>query len=181
MAITSVSALADIKIVFNEIYSNGVNNPVNLPSEFRELLEYANGSSAGQVNLCVLITESGKAASGNTDYDLRALADDGTKGTVSFSAIHLIAFKNKRTTASALLLLGPKDGTNGVGIKDAPTAGLGFWNAGTERIVVPQGGFVILQSDTAIPVNATYKDLRVSTSAVSGDTNSWDLMILGRS
>jgi len=181
MSVTSVSGKIKIDCSFDEIWSNGVNPGSRIPNQFDLTKKLPQGTASGEIDLGVFIAADGVAAGANTDYDLNALAD-ALKGTQDFATVKLIAIRNNRTTALANLLIGPKDGTNGFGILGSPTAGKGFWNAGTERnVVAPGEGWVVLWNADGVPVNATFKDLRVTTSAVSGSTNSWDLMILGTS
>lgn len=181
MPVTSVSGKINIDCSFNEIWDNGVNAGARIPNRLNNSFKLANGSASGEIDLGVFIAARSVAAGGNTDYDLNAVVST-SQGEIDFSTVKLIAIRNNRTTALANLLIGPKDGTNGFGILGSPTAGKGFWNAGTERnVVAPNSGWVVLWNTDGVPVNATFKDLRVTTSAVSGSTNSWDLMILGTS
>ena len=181
MSVTSVSGKISIDCSFDEIWDNGVNSGARIPNKFSLVKKLPQGTASGEIDLGIFIAADGVAAGTNTDYDLNAVVDD-LKGEIDFSTVKLIAIRNNRTTAIANLLIGPKDGTNGFGILGSPTAGKGFWNAGTERnVVAPGEGWVVLWNADGVPVSATFKDLRVTTSAVSGSTNSWDLMILGTS
>ena len=147
-----------------------------------EAITYANGEVAGKINLAAYVYASGIAASSNTDYDLRAITDStGLQGELEFANISAIVVQNLRTTALAWLKVGPKDGTNGFGILGSPTANIGLFNAGTDRVVVPPGGCVVLASTQLIPTSVAYKDLRITCSGVTGDTNSWKMLILGQS
>jgi len=147
-----------------------------------EAITYANGEVAGKINLAAYVYASDIAASSITDYDLRAITDStGLQGELEFANVSAIVVQNLRTTAMAWLKVGPKDGTSGFGILGSPTANVGLFNAGTDRVVVPPGGCVVLASTQLIPTNVTFKDLRIMASGVSGDTNSWKMLILGQS
>lgn len=181
MPVSSVSARLSLNVKTTLIYSPGDGQPnARIPVELLENVKLPHGEAAGEVNLCAYVRAVDVAASTNVDYDLRALDDStGLQNGAEFASVSAIVLRNNRDTALAGLKIGPKDGANGVGILGSPAAGKGLFNAGTDRIVVPPGGFVVLYAGEAFPTSATFKDLRVSTSAVAGDVNGWDLLILG--
>ena len=95
----------------------------------------------------------------------------------------LIAVRNKRTTALAYLDVGPH-ATNGFG---RLVSSRGFWpadvgaDADQGSIVAPDSWLVLYAKD-GVPVTAGTGDmLRVTTSGVVGSTNTWDLLVIGRS
>jgi hypothetical protein len=163
------------------LYRPGDGQPIaSLPVGISSALKLPNGEAVGEINAVAFIRAENIAASANTDYDLRALTDStGLTGEQEFASVSAIVLRNRRSTALAWLKFGPKDGTNGALILGSPTAGKGLFNAGTDRLVIPPNGIAVLYSGEAIPTSATFKDLRVTASAVTGDTNAWDLLILG--
>jgi hypothetical protein len=150
---------------------------------FHQLLNLANGTSDGQINRLYFVQETLKAASATTSYDLSGSLEDAFGDAVVFAEVCLIAIYNRRTTALANLNLGPHV-TNGFG---RLASSLGFWpadaaaDADQGSIVMPEG-WLVLYNPGGVPVTAGSGDiLAVITSAVVGSTNSWDLMIAGRS
>jgi hypothetical protein len=104
-------------------------------------------------------------------------------GAVVFAEVCLIAVRNKRTTALAYLDVGPH-ATNGFG---RLASSRGFWPAdiaadADQGSIVAPDSWLILYNKDGVPVTAGTADiLRVTTSAVVGSTNSWDILVLGRS
>jgi hypothetical protein len=170
-----------------EIIASGIKSGT-IPSEFAAFIDVPTGTTDGACDVIYTKSESGKAASGTTSYDLTALVD--TYGTaITFAETFLIVLWNKRTTALATLSVGPH-ATNGHGVL---SSGRGYWNAalgsGGGNIVQPSHAtradlksFLVLHNVDGVPVvNGSTDVLAVTTSAVSGDTNAWDLMVVGRS
>jgi len=181
MSLVSLSATLDLAVAARLLYRPGDGqNIASLPVVVSSAISLPNGASAGKVDCAAYIKAENIAASANTDYDLRALTDStGLTGEQEFASVSAIVIKNTRSTALAWLKFGPKDGTNGALILGSPTAGKGLFNAGTDRIVIPPNGIAVLYSGEAIPTSATFKDLRVTASGVTGDTNGWEMLILG--
>ncbi len=181
MSLVSLSATLDIAVSARMLYRPGEGQPIaSLPVGISSALKLPNGDAVGEVDCAAFIRAEGVAASANVDYDLRALTDStGLTGEQEFASVSAIVIRNRRATALAWLKFGPKDGTNGALILGSPTAQKGLFNAGTDRIVIPPNGIAVLYSGEAIPTSATFKDLRVSCSGVTGDVNAWDLLILG--
>lgn len=164
-----------------------------IPAVIEEYIDLENGTTDGSAcDKMYQIKESAKAASSTTSYDLAggALTDiDGA--TVTFAEVCLICLINKRTTALAYILVGPHT-TNGFGVL---AAGKGFWGAhvtaGGGNIIGPAGtptpgnsggSWVCLYDYTGVPVGAGATDvLAVVCSAVFGDINAWEGVIIGRS
>jgi hypothetical protein len=164
----------------------------SLLADFAEAIELANGTTDGSAcDLVYAETKTGIAASSTTSYDLAGSLLDKNGATITFKEVCLIALRNKRTTAQAVLTVGPH-GTNGFG---ALTGGKGFWqaavNAGGGNVVGVAGtagpgnsgaSWFILYDWTGVPVTAATADiLAIVASAIAGDTNSWDIVIIGRS
>ena len=154
-----------------------------LPAGIKEVIDLANGTSDGlNCDLVYGITETGKAASSTTEYDLAGSLTDINGNVITFKEVCLIALRNKRTTAGAYLLFGPS-AANGFGLT-------GPWNsalaAGGERVgpaySSTQGSWVVHYDATGFAVTAGTADkLSVTCAAVAGDTYTWDLVVIGRS
>lgn len=174
------SASVQIDIKGHQLLASGINAGV-IPARFREILDLPNGTTDGKIDIVFADTKSGIAASATTTYDLSGSLTNAVAATAVFAEIVLIAIKNKRTTAQATLTIGPHSSA-GFGILGS---GKGFWVAaqgsGGGSVVGP-GAWYVVYDPTGVPVTATTADiLSVVSSAVSGDTNTWDLLILGRS
>jgi hypothetical protein len=160
-----------------------------IPSRFRTLLSLGSGTAEGQIDRVFSKSESAKAASSTTSYDLSGGVTDVFGVTVTMVEVVLIAIRNKRQTAQATLSIGPH-ATNGFG---ALNAGRGFWTAalgsGGGNIVMPASttttdreSWTVMYSEQGVPVTAGTGDiLAVICSAISGDVNAWDILVLGRS
>ena len=181
MSLVSVSAVLHLAVSARMLYRPGDGQPIaSLPVGISSALKLPNGEAVGEINAAAFIRAENITASANTDYDLRALTDStGLTGEQEFASVSAIVIHNRRSTPLAWLKVGPKDGTNGALILGSPTAGKGLFNAGTDRLVIPPNGIAVLYSGEAIPTSATFKDLRVTASGVTGDVNAWDLLILG--
>jgi hypothetical protein len=181
MSLVSLSAVLNLSVEARLLYRPGEGQPLaSLPVGVSAKLSLPNGEAVGEINAAAYIRAEGIAASANVDYDLRALTDStGLTGEQEFASVSAIVIKNTRATALAWLKFGPKDGTNGALILGSPTANRGRFNAGPDRLVMPPNGRAVLYSGEAIPTSATFKDLRVTCSGVTGDVNAWDLLILG--
>jgi hypothetical protein len=178
---STFSASVKLDLVMNELITDGIRNGVLAP-RFTESLSLATGTSDGQINLGYYVSATGIAASSTTAYDLAGSLTDESGATMTFAETCLIAMRNTRTTALATLTIGP-DATNGHGVL---AAGRGYWAAalgsGGGSVVHPGGGWTVLYAPDGVLVGAGSTDeLSVIASAVVGDTNSWDLIVLGRS
>lgn len=181
MSLVSLSATLDLAVSARLLYRPGDGqNIASIPVDVSTKLSLPNGEAVGEVNAAAYIKAADVAASASVDYDLRALTDStGLTGEQEFASVSAVVIKNTRATALAWLKFGPKDGTNGALILGSPTANRGLFNAGTDRLVIPPNGIAVLYSGEAIPTSATFKDLRVTASGVTGDTNGWEILILG--
>ena len=185
---SAATAKIVLDITAYNILSAGINAGM-IPAKFQKLMDVNSGTSEGQIDLVYAKTENAKAASTTFSYDLAAGVTDTYGSALTFVEVVLIAIKNRRQTAQATLSIGPH-ATNGFG---ALSAGRGFWNAalgsGGGNIVMPAStttndreSWLVMYSEQGVPVTAGTGDvLAVATSAVSGDTNAWDILILGRS
>ena len=178
----SDSASVNIDILGLQILSQAVQAGV-IPARFLVSLGLANGTSDGSIDLVYAKSESSIAASTITSYDLVGSLTNAVGAAVVFAEVALIAIKNKRTTALAYLDIGPH-ATNGFG---RLASSRGFWpadlaaDADQGNIVAPDSWFVIYAKD-GVPATGGASDiLRVTTSAVAGSTNEWDIVIIGRS
>lgn len=180
MGTSSARVLIDIQA--QDLIAAGIVAGV-IPAKFLEQFNLDTGTADGKCDLVYAKTESAIAASTITSYDLSgSLLGPGGAACV-FVEVALIAIRNKRTTALAYLDIGPH-ATNGFG---RLASSRGFWpadvgaDADQGSIVEPEG-WLVLYSKGGVPVTAGTADiLRVTTSAVVGSTNSWDLLIIGRS
>lgn len=179
----NASARVTIDIRAQDLLQSGIRAGV-IPTTFLQQLDLNNGTTDGKIDLIYGKSESGKAASSTTSYDLVGTSlTDSFGAAVSFAEVALIAIKNTRTTALAYLQVGPH-ATNGFG-KFASSRG--FWGAtadvtnGSGNTIAPDSWLVLYNKD-GVPCSGGASDiLAVVTSAVSGDTNSWDILICGRS
>lgn len=175
-----------LDILGEQILRSGLHQGV-IPASFKDILDYGGGTSDGQIDLVYADTKTGIAASTTTQYDLSGSLENALGEAVVFAEVVLIALRNKRETALAYLSAGPHT-SNGFGIL---ASGKGFWNAaqgsGGGSVVGPSpgtgpGSWFVAHDYTGVPVTAGTGDIfSVITSAVSGSTNAWDLLILGRS
>lgn len=174
------TASVHLDITAAQILADGINAGV-IPARFREVLDLPNGTTDGKIDLVYASTKSSIAASATTTYDLSGSLTNAVGRAVVFAEVVLIALKNKRTTALANLTIGPNSSA-GFGTL---AAGKGFWAAaqgsGGGSVVGP-GSWYVVYDPTGVPVTASTADiLAIIASAVTGDTNTWDLLILGRS
>lgn len=175
-----------IDIIGEQILSTAIQGGV-IPARFLQSLDMASGTSDGQIDLIYGKVESGIAAGATTQYDLSGSLANIFGEAVVFAEVVLIALRNTRTTALANISIGPHS-SNGFGIL---ASGKGFWNAaqgsGGGSVVGPSssagpGSWYVVHDYTGVPVTATTADiLSIVTSAVSGSTNGWELLIMGRS
>lgn len=180
MSTPSAKVVLDIQAV--NILSAGVSAGV-IPSKMLVNLDLKNGTTDGSIDLVYTDTISSVAASTITSYDLAGSLKDSFGASVTFAEVCLIAVRNNRTTALAYLDVGPH-GTNGFG---RLASGRGFWPADVggdadQGTIVGPNSWIVLYSDAGVPVTAGTGDiLRITTSGVTGSTNGWDLIVLGRS
>lgn len=175
---TSINARVSLDVLFNEIITGGL-KAGTLPTQWTEALDLANGTSDGQINKAWAKRESSIGAT-TTTYDLvgGSLAD--TEGNaVTFDEVVLLAVKNRGTTATQYLTVGP-DATNGFGVL---ASNVGWWAAAIGSgggTIVPADGYswTIWHCRGGIPAAAGSTDeLSVVTT---GTGNGWDVIILGR-
>ena len=178
----TVSAKVNLSIKALEVLNEGIKAGV-IPASIIEDLDLRSGTADGQINLAYGTTATTVAASSTTGYDLAGALVDTFGKPITFAEVVLIALRNKRSTALAYITVGPA-AANGFG---ALAGGKGFWVAdiaadADNRSVVGPDSWMVLYDKVGVPVTAGTGDLlTVSTSAVVGDVNTWDLLILGRS
>lgn len=176
------SAKINIDIQAQELLASGIKAGV-IPSRFAIFQDLPNGTADGSCDLVFAKTESSIAASTITSYDLAGSLTDSFGTTLTFVEVVLIAVRNKRTTALAYLDVGPH-ATNGFG---RLSSSRGFWPAdiaadADQGSIVAPDSWLVLYSKDGVPVTAGTGDvLRVTTSGVAGSTNSWDILVIGRS
>lgn len=175
---TTHSGYIRVQVQGKQVIADGTLKGFN-SLEILEDLRLPSGTSDGQIDLCYIETTSSIAASTTTVRDLAGSLTDVEGNTLTFAEVAAIAIRNRRTTALATLLIGP-DATNGFG---ALASGRGFWNDASDRNVIhPDSGWMVIYAPDGVPVSAGSTDeLAIITSAVSGDDNAWDLVVLGRS
>ena len=172
----NATAKVRLSIEAREILSSAIKAGV-VPSTILEDLDLRNGTDDGEIDLAFAVTETSKAASGTDDYELDGAVTDSFGKAITFAEVVLILVRNRRTTALAWLQVGPSV-ANGFGTIDSNK---GFFKAATDRAVVGPSGWYCAYDPTGVVVDGTHSDFAVDTSAVAGATNSWDLLILGRS
>jgi len=187
----NASGKVNMTIVGREILNSGIRTGA-IPANILIDMDLRNGTSNGQIDLVYAVTETAKAASSTTVYDLAGTLTDSLGNTLTFVEVVLIAIRNRRNTALAWLSIGP-DATNGFG---GLSGNKGFWaadvaaDADNLSIVGPAVGtdekkdmaWLVVHDPTGVPVTGGSADeLAVICSAVAGDVNSWDLIIMGRS
>lgn len=177
------SASVSLQITARDVLNSGLAHGV-IPIQFTQALELNNGVTDAGIDMVYTVTESGIAASTITSYDLSGTQlKDKFGAPLAFVEIVLIALYNRRTTALAYLDIGPH-ATNGFG---RLATSKGFWPAdiaadADQGSIVGPAGWLCLFDPAGVPVTAGTGDiLRITTSAVVGSTNEWDLLILGRS
>jgi hypothetical protein len=178
----TASARINIDIQAQDIISAGIVAGV-IPAKFLQQLDLNTGVSDGQCDLVYAKTESGVAASTITSYDLSGTLVGLNQAVAVFAEVVLIAIRNKRTTVLAYLDVGPH-ATNGFG---RLSSSRGFWpadiaaDADQGSIVAPDSWLVLYNKDGVPVVGGTGDILRVTTSGVVGSTNTWDILVIGRS
>ena len=176
MAVTT-SGKIRLEVELRERLSQGLKVGV-MPSKVVQDLDLANGTTDGKIDLGYYTQVTGGAASTTTVYDLAGSLTDIGGNTITFAEVVAIYLYNRRATALAYLTVGP-DATNGFG---ALASGKGFWADASDRSVVGPASWLMLYDKVGVPVSGGSTDeLAVTTSAVSGSTNAWDIVILGRS
>lgn len=176
------SAKVSLSITGRDVITSGGKAGV-VPTFLQQQLELSNGLNDGQIDLLYYTRAENVAASTITSYDLSGVLFDEEGTTLLFSEIALIYLYNRRTTALAYLDIGPH-ATNGFG---RLASSKGFWPAdiaadADQGSIVAPSSFGLWYSKVGVPVTAGTGDiLRVTTSAVTGSSNAWDILILGRS
>lgn len=184
------SARVSLNIRGFQSLTNGLQNGT-VPIDVLEMFDLQNGTADGKCDCVYYGRASSVAATTTTSYDLvgAALLDIAGNAIV-FAEVCLIAVRNLRTTALAYIQIGPH-ATNGFG---KLASSKGFWGAtaditnGGGNVVGPASSssdrtsWHVMYDEVGVPcVAATSDILAVLTSGVAGSTNSWDLLIVGRS
>ena len=168
-------ARVSLDILFQQVVTSGnlVSGP--LEGKFRELIDI---TPASGTMVCYAKSETGIGAT-TTMYDLLGvLTSVDASTTLNFGRIYLIAIKNRGTTATQYLTIGP-DVSNGFG---AVASNTGFWAAalgsGGGTVVAADGySWAVHYNRTGIvPVAATSDEVSVITT---GTGNAWDILIIG--
>lgn len=153
--------------------------------ELSWLIDLANGTSAGQIDLAYSETKTGVAASTTTVYDLAGSLTDLAGDTIAFAEVVLIAIRNRSTTAVNRIHIGP-DATNGFGVE---ASNLGFWADASDRSVVAadfdsdanDGSWCIMHCRSGVAVSGGSTDELAVITQSGSSSNTWDIVILGRS
>jgi hypothetical protein len=178
----NATASVSLQITARDVLTSGLKAGV-IPIQFAQAVELNNGLLDSQIDLAWSASRVAMPASATTNMDLHGALTDSFGNTVQFHAVVLIALRNNRTTALANLTLAPA-AANGFG---RLASGLGFWPAdiaadADQGNVVSPGGWLVLYAADGVPVTAGTADiLSITTSGVTGSTNAWDILILGRS
>jgi hypothetical protein len=178
----NATASVSLSITARDVLNTGLKAGV-IPIQFAQAVDLNNGLVDGQIDLAWSASRVGMAASATTNMDLSGALTDSFGNVVQFAEVVLIALRNNRTTALANITLAPA-AANGFG---RLAAGLGFWPAdiaadADQGNVCSPGGWLVLYAADGVPVTAGTADiLSITTSAVAGSTNAWDILVLGRS
>jgi hypothetical protein len=181
---STMKATVQFSIRGAEVVSDGPLKGVNR-RELELFLDMANGTSDGECDLVYSDQKTGIGASVTTVYDLDTSLADLSGGALDFAEVVLIAIRNRSSTAANYLLIGP-DATNGFGVV---ASNKGFWADASDRNVVPadfnsqdgDGSWVILHSRGGVPVAAGSTDELAVITQGGTSSNTWDLLIIGRS
>jgi hypothetical protein len=178
----NASASVSLSITARDVLNSGLSRGV-IPIQFAQVLELNNGLLDTQIDLAWSATRVGMAASATTNMDLHGGLTDSFGNVVQFAEVVLIAMVNNRADAGAYLLLAPA-AANGFG---RLSGGKGFWSADIaadtdQGNIVGPGAWLCLYDPTGVPTTPGSVDiLSITTSAVAGSTNSWSILVLGRS
>lgn len=177
------TASISLNITARDVLNSGLAKGV-IPMTFAQVLELSNGLTDANIDLAWSASVVGGAASSTISYDLVGTSlKDKFGGAVSFAEVVLIAVKNNRADAGAYISVGPHP-TNGFG---RLSGGKGFWPADLASdsdqgsIVGPSAWYVVYDPAGVPTVAGTGDILAVTTSATTGSTNAWDILVLGRS
>lgn len=177
----SATATVSLQITARDIINSGLKAGV-VPINFASVIDLNNGLTNANIDLAWSASRVGMAASGTTTMDLHGALTDSFGNTVQFAEVVLIALRNNRTDAGAYIVLAP-----GALPFGRLAAGSGFWPAdlaadADQGSVVGPGAWLCLYDPTGVPTAAGVTDqIQITTSAVVGSTNSWDILVLGRS
>ena len=178
----NATASVNLSITARDVLNTGLKAGV-IPIQFATAVELNNGLLDSQIDLAWSASRVGMAAGGTTNMDLHGALTDSFGNTVQFAEVVLIALRNNRADAGAYLLLAPA-AANGFG---RLAASKGFWSADIaadfdQGNIVGPSSWLCLYDPTGVPTTPGSVDvLSITTSAVVGATNAWDILILGRS
>jgi len=178
----NATASVNLSITARDVLASGLKAGV-IPIQFNNAVELNNGLADSQIDLAFTVSRVGIAASSATNMDLSGALTDSFGNVVQFAEVVLIALRNNRVDAGAYLLLAPA-AANGFG---RLATSKGFWPAdlaadADQGNIVGPSAWLTLYDPTGVPVTAGTGDiLSITTSAVVGSTNAWDILILGRS
>ena len=178
----NATASVNLSITARDVLNTGLKAGV-IPIQFATAVELNNGLLDSQIDLAWSASRVGMAAGGTTNMDLHGALTDSFGNTVQFAEVVLIALRNNRADAGAYLLLAPA-AANGFG---RLAASKGFWSADIaadfdQGNIVGPSSWLCLYDPTGVPTTPGSVDvLSITTSAVAGSTNAWDILILGRS
>jgi hypothetical protein len=178
----TATASVSLQITARDVLASGLKAGV-IPIQFNNILELNNGLLDTQIDLAWSASRVAMPASATTNMDLHGALTDSFGNTVQFHEVVLIALRNNRVDAGAYLLLAPA-AANGFG---RLTSSKGFWPADVgadtdQGNIVGPTSWLCLYDPTGVPTAVGTADiLAITTSAVVGSTNAWDILILGRS
>ena len=177
----TASASVSLQITARDVLKSGLKAGV-VPINFANILELNNGLTDANIDLAWSASRVAMPAGGTTTMDLHGALTDSFGNVVQFHEVVLIALRNNRLDAGAYIVLSP-----GAAPFGRLAAGSGFWPAdlaadADQGSVVGPGGWLCLYDPTGVPTAAGVTDqIQIVTSAVVGSTNSWDILVLGRS
>lgn len=175
---TTYNGKVSLDALFNEIVSVANQKTGVVTSKFSFLVDLATGTSDNQINVAYADTKTAIGAGVTTVYDLigTLTSTDGT--TLNFDEVVLIALRNRSSTATNFLRVGP-DATNGFGVI---SGSYGFWSDASDRNVIPADGYswMVLHCKAGVPAAAGSTDELAVVTDGGSSGNTWDIMILGR-
>lgn len=177
------TAWLDVRICGEQVKIEGPAATGALKNLVSAIVRLSNGTSDGSIDKAYFVHESAKAASSTTAYDFHTSLTDAYGQVCSMAEITTIVIRNTRTTALAWIVLFP----SAVAPFGRLSGSKGFWVADIagdldQGSYIGPGGFRIFHAPIGVPVsNGVADSISVTCSAVAGDTNEWDLLVLGRS
>ena len=182
---STLSAKVLLDIEMRELLQSGVRNGA-IPTKVLRNLDLTTGTSDGNIDLAYYTRASGIGESVTTVYDLAGSLADLSGTTITFVEVVLVVVVNLSGTAANYLEVGP-DATNGFGVV---ASNVGFWADASDRNVLSAsfgatatggGAWLVLHDEGGVAVAAGSTDELAVITQGGTSSNTWDILILGRS